>query len=146
MEKNLNHNITFSLGDPSGDGHGIYDTYHIVCNYSAEEIQEAYREVVKDLDGWDFLYECSEYENRCISGDGVKNLLQLGVISSNDPCLEENVHEEGEILYYVESPDVYIDLYFKLVKLQLKDLEWDYRDLEEEYLAQLDYTGYGLYD
>ena len=145
MEKKLNHNIKFSLGDPSGDGHGIYDTYHIICNYSAEEIQDAYREVVKDLDGWDFLYECSEYEDRRISGDGVKNLLKLGIISPNDPCLEENIHEEGD-LYYVESPDAYIDLYFKLVKLQLKDLEWDYRDLEEEYLAQLDHTGYGLYD
>lgn len=146
MEKNLNHNITFSLGDPSGDGHGLYDTYHIVCNYSVKEIQEAYIEVIKDLGGWDLLDECGEYGNRHISGDGVKNLLQLGVVSSDDPSLEDDVCEEGETLYYVEDPDEYVDLYFKLVKLQLRDLEWDYRDLEEESLSQLDYAGYGLYD
>lgn len=145
MDKNLNHNITFSLGDQSKDGHGFYDTYHIVCNYSANEIQEAYREVIKDLDGWNFLYECSDYEDRYISGDGVKNLLKLGVISSDDPSLKDDVYEEEETLYYVDGPDDYIDLYFKLVKLQLKDLEWDYRDLEEECLTQLNYAGYGLY-
>lgn len=147
MEKKLNHNITFSLGDTSGDGPGMhmYGTYHIACNYSVKEIQEAYEGVIKNLDGWNFLDECSEYENNYISEDGVKNLLQLGVISSDDPYLENDVYRVGETLYYVYGPDEYIDLYFKLVKLQLKDLEWDYRDLDEEWLTQLDSAGYGVF-
>lgn len=54
--------------------------------------------------------------------------------------------DEDGVMYYIEGPDEYINLYFKLVQLQLKDLEWDYRDLKEEYLSDLDYAGYGLYD
>lgn len=30
------YNITFTLGDPSLDGHGRYIEYHIQCNYSAK--------------------------------------------------------------------------------------------------------------
>lgn len=145
MEKNLNHNITFSLGDPSGDGHEKYDTYHIVCNYSAKEIQEAYREVIKDLDGWNFTDECQDYQDRYVSVKGTQILLNLGFISPKDPNFNEDIDEDGA-LYFIDGPDEYVILYFKLVQLQLKDLKWDYRDLEEEYLFDLDYAGYGLYD
>ena len=141
----LTHDITFSLGDPSGDGHGIYDTYHISCNYSAEEIKEAYAKVIESLNGWDFTNECQDYEDRYVSAKGTQILLNLGFISPEDPCLDEDIDEDG-VLYFIDGPDEYVSLYFKLVQLQLKDLEWDYRDLKEEYLSDLDYAGYGLYD
>lgn len=141
----LTHNITFSLGDPSRDGHGIYDTYHISCNYSAKEIKEAYAKVVENLGGWDFTNECQDYEDRYVSVKGTQVLLDLGFISSDDPGLDEDMDEDG-VMYYIEDPDEYVNFYFKLVQLQLKDLEWDYRDLKEEYLSDLDYAGYGLYN
>ena len=43
----LNHNIGFSIGDYCWDG--LYQEYHIVSNYSGEEISKAYQELSKEL-------------------------------------------------------------------------------------------------
>ena len=79
----LNHNIGFSIGDYGWDGHCLYQEYHIVSNYSGEEISKAYQELSEEL-GWNFLDECRGYEEQCLTEEGKQYLLKFGIISESD--------------------------------------------------------------
>lgn len=138
----LNHNIGFSIGDYSWDGHGLYQEYHIVSNYSGEEISKAYQELSEEL-GWNFLDECNEYRNRNLTEKGEQCLLDLGIISESDILMSKE--EWGGDTYAIEDSDKFVDIFFKLVKIKIPDLIWDYRDLNEENLPLLNGAGYGLF-
>lgn len=138
----LNHNIRFSIGDYSWDGHGLYQEYHIVSNYSGEEISKAYQELSEEL-GWNFLAECREYEEQCLTEEGEQYLLKFGIISEFD--ILDSQREWCGDTYAIESSDEFVDIFFKLVKIKIPDLIWDYRDLNEENLLLLNGAGYGLF-
>lgn len=138
----LNHNIGFFTGDYGGDGHCLYQEYHIVSNYSGEEISKAYQELSKEL-GWHFLEECRGYREQRLTKEGEQHLLKLGILSESD-MLASKEEWDGDT-YTIESSDEFIDIFFKLVKIKIPDLMWDYRDLNEESLYLLDGAGYGLF-
>ena len=138
----LNHNIGFSIGDYSWDGHGLYQEYHIVSNYSGEEISKAYQELSEEL-GWNFLDECREYEEQCLTEEGEQYLLKFGIISESD--ILNSQREWCGDTYAIENSDKFVDIFFKLVKIKIPDLVWDYRDLNEESLSLLNGAGYGLF-
>lgn len=138
----LNHNIGFSIGDYGWDGHCLYQEYHIVSNYSGEEISKAYQELSKDL-GWNFLEECNEYRNRNLTEKGEQCLLDLGIISESDILVSKE--EWYGDTYAIENSDEFVDIFFKLVKIKIPDLVWDYRNLNEESIHLLDGAGYGLF-
>ena len=50
----LKYNVCFTLGDPGGDGHANTSDYHMVSNYSAKEIDEAYKKATEIL-GFNFV-------------------------------------------------------------------------------------------
>ena len=50
----LKYNVCFTLGDPSGDGHANTSDYHMVSNYPAEKIDEAYKKATEII-GFDFI-------------------------------------------------------------------------------------------
>ena len=137
----LNHNIHFTLGDWSYDGHCKYQDYHMISNYSSGEIAKAYADISKEL-GWELLDECMDYEECSLSEKGTHRLLELGVISREE--IERNKDLYGD-LYYIEGPDEFVDLFFTLVKVKLPDLVVDHRDLDEESLGILDGAGYGIF-
>lgn len=137
----LNHNIGFSIGDYCWDGHCLYQEYHIVSNYSGEEISKAYQELSSEL-GWNFLAECRGYEEQCLTKEGEQHLLKLGIISESD-ILASKEEWYGDT-YAIENSDEFVDIFFKLVKIKIPDLVWDYRDLNEESIHLLDGAGYGL--
>lgn len=139
----LNHNIGFSTGDYGGDGHCLYQEYHIASNYSGEEISKAYQEISKEL-GWDFLAECRGYREQCLTKEGEQHLLKLGIISESD-ILAAKEEWCGDT-YAIESSDEFVDIFFKLVKIKIPDLIWNYRDLNEESIQLLDGAGYGLFN
>lgn len=140
----MTHNIGFSLGDWSCDGHCQYDKFHITCNYSAKEIEEAYKKVCDRLH-YDFLKECREYKETRLSLDGYVILSSLRIIEPMENVDEENY---GDVYcsYWVEGIDKFISIFFELVKQELPDLVWSDRDLNEEELYILDGAAYGLYD
>ena len=138
----LNHNIGFSIGDYSLDGHCLYQEYHIVSNYSGEEISKAYQELSEEL-GWNFLDECREYEEQYLTKEGEQYLLKFGIISKPDILNSQREYEDDT--YAIEYSDEFVDIFFKLVKIKIPDLVWDYRDLKEESLPLLDGAGYGLF-
>lgn len=66
MKSSKLHNITFTLGDPNGDGHGHYIVFHMQSNYSVKDITDAYNKATEIL-GFDFIKTCCvEYVDRCI--------------------------------------------------------------------------------
>lgn len=138
----LNHNIGFTLGDYSCDGHCKYQDYHLVSNYSASDITNAYNDLVRELN-WDFLNECHEYEDMELSEKGEEILLQLDILTEDK--VKQSKSEWDSDFYTVEDIDQFVDIFFKLVAKKLPDLEWDYRNLKEKYLKILDGAGYGLF-
>ena len=138
----LNHNIGFSIGDYCLDGHCQYQKYHIVSNYSGEEISKAYQELLEEL-GWNFLEECRMYREQFLTEEGEQHLLRLGIISESD-ILASQIEWSGDT-YAIENSDEFVSIFFELVKIKIPDLVWDYRDLNEESLPLLNGAGYGLF-
>lgn len=138
----LNHNIGFSIGDYGWDGHCLYQEFHIVSNYSGEEISKAYQELIEEL-GWNFLDECRGYEEQCLTKEGEQYLLKFGIISESD-ILNSQREYYGDT-YAIKYSDEFVDIFFKLVQIKIPDLVWDYRDLNEESLPLLNGAGYGLF-
>lgn len=138
----LNHNIGFTIGDYDWDGHNLYQKYHVISNHSGEEISIAYQELSKEL-GWNFLAECSRYGEQFLTEEGEQHLLRLGIISESN--IFTSKEDWGNDTYTIENSDEFVDIFFKLVKIKIPDLMWDYRDLNEERIHLLDGAGYGLF-
>jgi len=135
----LNHNITFTLGDTSSYGHCMTSTYHFVCNYSTEEIEKAYKEATKEL-GFDFIHNvCVEYEDNLLSLEYAEILVEKGVLH------KEWIEDSENEYMYIDGEEEYIDIVFGIIKLKLPLLTYDYRDLNEESLLILNDAAYGLF-
>ena len=131
------NNITFELGDPDGEGHGYFRKYHMTSNYSAKEIDNAYKQAVNLL-GFDFTDEvCSGYDDNVINKDMAIILLKHSIIP------EEWINKDDGIVYNIDY-DTFIMIYFDIIKLILPDLIYNDRDLKEDTLFSIDGTGYGL--
>lgn len=129
------YNISICLGDLSNDGHGLYEIYHLVSNYSAKDINDAYIRFV-NKNGIDITQYCHDYLDNELYGEIVDFLLKINAIKKSD--LEDKS-------FYVDGPDEYIELFFKLVQTELTNLIWYHRDLKEEEIMSLHYAGYGLF-
>lgn len=132
------YNITFTLGDPSGDGHASTSEYHMVSNYHAKEIDEAYKEACKII-GFDYVEEVGmEYLEPYINEEHFNILVEKNIIDRKDfEC------SSGELDLYLDE-EWYLDIFIKICKLVIPDLILIYRDLEEENLYCLDGAAYGI--
>lgn len=119
------YNIGFTLGDVEGLRDHITLEEHIQCNYSVSEITEAYRNACKKLD-FDIIK--FSHSNRCINGDTFKRLIHFGVI-------DQEYEEDGN--YCLEDSFDFINTFFRIVKIELPDIEWSYRDFNEGWLKIL---------
>ena len=133
------YNITFTLGDPSGDGHGHYVVFHMESNYSVQDITNAYNKATKIL-GFDFIKTCCvKYQESYIKPTYASILVKYGVL--NKISLEDtDFYGVSKGTYYVDDGvDEYVDIFIKIVRLVLKDFEWKERDLNETTLNLLEY-------
>lgn len=146
--KNLKYRLSFSIGDPSEDGHGRYKDYLINCNYPNEEIEKIYEKVKAKL-GFDFLEEAaSEYESRELAPEYTKKLIDIGFLDKDDAgiILEDDT---WNILgsYYFETTDEFVDMFFDLLQFIQPDLDYEFVTTEYgETLSLLEGAGYGLFD
>lgn len=138
----MEYNITFTLGDPSGDGHACTSEYHIVANHSVDEISEAYKKTTKEL-GFDYVEEVgADYQaKRWIPEEYTTKLLELGIIDRE--FIEED-EDNGFCYMFDYAEEEFVFLFFDIVKHSLPDLEWDYRDLNERTLYELEGAAYGF--
>lgn len=141
----MTYNIGFTLGDYNLDGHCINEKYHIVSNHSREDISRAYQKTSKLL-GFNLVkdfgieYECDPW----ISEEATSKLLSFGIILDKEVS-QGNYYYGTPVGCYELDPDSLICLYFDIAKYSLPDLEWEYRDINEEILCDLEGAGYGLY-
>ena len=138
------HNITFSLGDPCGDGHGHYSEYHMESNYSVKDIQGAY-ETACTMIGFDFTETImNEYAYDWFLDQDTTNLfLKYNLIDES----EVNRNDENYPLncFYFNGLDDYLNIFCRLIRLILPDFILRTRDLNEERLSILDGAADGLF-
>lgn len=144
MKSSKLHNITFTLGDPSGDGHGHYIVFHMESNYSVKDITDAYNKATEIL-GFDFIKTCCvKYQESYIKPMYASILVKYGIL--NKISLEDtDFYGVSKGMYYVDDGvNEYVDIFIKIIKLILKDFTLEYRDLHEDSLSILDFAAYGL--
>lgn len=137
----LKYNVCFTLGDPSGDGHANTSEYHMVSNYSAEEIDEAYKKATEIL-GFNFVEKVgSDYQDSELHEPYFSILVEKGIIKKEDYEYEY----DGETLFdtYLDESD-FINIFRNICKLVLPDLVIKGRDLEEQQISSLEGTAYGI--
>lgn len=135
----LKYNVCFTLGDPSGDGHANTSEYHMVSNYSAKEIDEAYKKATEIL-GFNFVEKVgSDYEDNELREPYFSILVEKGVIKK-----EDYEYEDENYLNTYLNEDEFIDIFESICQLVLPDLIIDYRDLEENRIFSLEGAAYGI--
>lgn len=144
----LKYKMEFSLGDPSGDGHRYCNTSYIRSNYSANDIDNIYKEACKKL-GFDYVVvAASEYEDRTLDIKYVSILIEKGVITKDYYLIvtEEDTDYYGDKgqIFFDEIYD-FIKLYFDIIKWAKPDFEWEYIPYEGNILWTLHGAGYGLF-
>ncbi len=142
----MKYKLTFTLGDPSWDGHGLTSVYYIVCNHSSEEIEAAYRKASQKL-GFDFLKLFEEFEcSWTISKEHSQILVENKVVDWEWLRLDKNVFDEDELgTIELDGEDEFVDIFFNIVQLELPDLTWDTAVLGFDMLSVLEGAGYGLF-
>ena len=135
----LKYNVCFTLGDPSGDGHANTSEYHMVSNYSAKEIDEAYKKATEIL-GFNFVEKVgSDYEDNELREPYFSILVEKGVIKK-----EDYEYEDENYLNTYLNEDEFIDIFESICQLVLPDLVIDYRNLEEDRIFSLEGAAYGI--
>ena len=135
----LKYNVCFTLGDPGGDGHANTSDYHMVSNYSAKEIDEAYKKATELL-GFNFVEKVgSDYEDNELREPYFSILVEKGVIKK-----EDYEYEDENYLNTYLNEDEFIDIFKSICQLVLPDLIIKDRDLEEQQIFSLRGAAYGI--
>lgn len=140
------HVTTLVVGDWSGDGHDKKDATVIRANLDSKQIMKAYKKASEKL-GFNFIDDvAADYEDRILSRDRLKTLLDNGLdlevlggdyeIKEAKECLEDE-DSEGVSLWI----DSYRDIFLFIVKLGNDSFEW-----EESHGDSLNIGGYGLFE
>ena len=132
------YKFNLEIGDTSGDGHSEMKTILIECNYSMEELADAYNNSV-DLTNIDLIENCcAEDEDNTLDKNTADILIKhLDLVSIIGTCDEKyNTPYNLENLYV----DSWRDLVMQFIKLSLPDLE--YTIIKPE---SFDIGGYGLF-
>lgn len=140
------YKIGFTLGDPSYDGHGMTEEYHILTSHSVEEIEDAYKKATEKL-GWNYVKTiCRDYEDSTIDIDQIEDLnIKLGI--KFDYCLDDwrlkGLKHDGYC--YLDS-DTFVGIFFGIISSEILDFEWKEVDFDERTLPLLSRgAGYGLF-
>ena len=135
------YNVCFTLGDPGGDGHANTSDYHMVSNYPAKEIDEAYKKATEIL-GFNFVKKIGiNHQDNELHEPYFSILVEKGVIKKEDYEYEY----DGKTLLdtYLNEND-FIDIFRNICKLILPDLIIKGRDLEEQQISSLEGAAYGI--
>jgi len=71
------NDISLTVGDWSGDGHDKDEVFYIKCNLNVTELQDAYKQGVKET-GIDVSKCCEEYEDSRFDKEDALKLLKEG--------------------------------------------------------------------
>ena len=135
------YNVCFTLGDPGGDGHANTSDYHMISNYPAKEIDEAYKKATEIL-GFNFVKKIGiNHQDNELHEPYFSILVEKGIIKEEDYKYEY----DGKTLLdtYLDESD-FIDIFKNICKLVLPDLVINRRNLEEQQISSLEGAAYGI--
>lgn len=137
------YHMEFTMGDPSADGHGFKEEWHIVANHSAKDIEDAVRKFKYETN-FDIKRWAEEYEDSILPTEVVDDLEKLGFITDTENIPGINHWDED---YTFDGDDGYVTFIFNvIVKHYIPDFEWSTFTIpNEECLYCMDGNGYGLY-
>ena len=137
----LKYNVCFTLGDPGGDGHANTSDYHMVSNYPAEKIDEAYKKATEII-GFDFIKNVgSDYQDNELREPYFSILVKKGIIEKED---YEYEYKGKTLLDTYLDEDDFINIFKNICQLILPNLIIDYRNLEEQRISSLEGAAYGI--
>lgn len=129
----MKYNFNLLFLDPYE--YGNTESYHIISNYSLEDITKAYKEASKIMQ-FNFIGYCyGDYEDFYLDEEASEILVKYNIIKKED--LQTTL--EYDNAYYIENSTTIINIFTAIVRLVLKDFEWKERDLNETTLNLLDY-------
>ena len=134
----MEYNITFTLGDPSGDGHASTSEYHLICTHSTEDIENAYKKFIDEF-GFDYVKDIgNDYEpSTILTEKEAKILVSIGAIPI------EFVEDDGSY-YFSDLEKEYIDIFAGIINHYIPNFNWKERDLQESELHLLRGAAYGF--
>ena len=103
------YNLTFTLGDPSCDGHGCTKEFHIQTNHSKEDIYSAYVDFSAQY-GFKYLDMVGD-EYDCFGGlpeDITKILFELGIINDEERVIhydDTRKRYKNDTYHFIEDRD-----------------------------------------
>lgn len=127
--------IKMIVGDWSGDGHEKTEICYISSKYTADEISDSYKSILKEKK---IPYPCKDYEENTISEEIVQ-LLKENNIQYDD------ILERSNTKYYLageEGIKDFCELYLRIASIRLPHLTWKY---EQDAPGVIRAGGYGLF-
>ena len=147
----MNYSIKLCTGDPSNDGHGMTDVYYFRCNYSTDQIRQAYKEACIKTgltfttnNEFGFKWDHPEYKDRqiCVEYEQCKvSELAEKILEENGINLEKYLQEEE--FRWIDIDNL-ITLFLDFIKIILPDLEYKFYTSDAKLLNLA--IGYGCYN
>ena len=135
------YNVCFTLGDPGGDGHANTSDYHMVSNYSAKEIDEAYKKAT-EIHRFNYVKKVGiNHQDNELHEPYFSILVKKGIIEKED--YEYEYKGKTYLDTYLDEED-FINIFKNICQLILPNLIIDYRNLEEQRISSLEGAAYGI--
>lgn len=90
------YKFRLSIGDWSGDGHGIHEDFTVLSNRPVEVVREAHYKM-EEKTGIQIEEICSEYEEDEIEAEKVQALKELGFGFENSTGMGEGITNPAEM-------------------------------------------------
>lgn len=134
----LEHKITLTVGDWSGDGHSQSEDILIHSNLTQKELEKAFKDGSKKLK---FKLEeyCRSYEDNILPEEVVAALKLHGL--TEDMVTDLDVEGGDEDDYWLLGPDGFADIWLFIAKLGNDKFEYEF----VEKGATVHVGGYGLF-
>ncbi len=138
--KTLPFEITFSLGDVSGDGHEKSAEYIFATSHDKIALEAAYEDTVKKT-GLDLGDICRKFEDNNLDIKTQNILTQHGVDLS---FIEDTQYADAPSDISVSATE-FAELMLRFIKISLPSLEFTAVEPERTYFMPQRQFGYGLF-
>jgi hypothetical protein len=132
------YKIKFTLGDWSGDGHSIRETFIVNSNMTVQNVREIHFKSEEVL-GFDIGDICSEYGESWISKDFYYELQELLDLKVNED-LDDEYWSDTQGRYYFETSEELLDIWLRC--LQKIDPTLILTRIQEEEIPDIHFSGY----
>lgn len=135
----MTNTFRLSLGDPSNDGHGMYENHNIEANGTLVEIDAALKKLAKM--GIDFVKLCENYEDDKMPCSVAMQINKLGLDAES--YLDELEEEDNDKTFGTMHSGGYLKLFVDAINKVSPELKL--RVVKEIRYNSIGTFGYGLF-